>query len=198
MVKTFYLVRHAEYVPTETFRGRLPLPLSAAGEEQARRLGQWFKDKDIKAIYSSAVFRCQQTSELMNQSLNVPIINDDRLLEDLSVMQGMSLKEYQKYDDRPFTFQKDLGGETPADVQQRIVNFWQEKIKSEDSNIIIVSHGDPLMFLYLTLRKQNLPATHDLVEKRQELSGDGYQEKGSIRPVVIDGDNIQLQDLITL
>jgi broad specificity phosphatase PhoE len=113
-------------------------------------------------------------------------------------MQGMPLKEYQKYDDRPFTFQKELGGETPTDVQHRIVNFWEEKITSEDGNIIIVSHGDPLMFLYLALRKQSLPPTHDLVETRQELSGDGYQDKGSIRPVVIDGDKIQIQDLITL
>jgi 2,3-bisphosphoglycerate-dependent phosphoglycerate mutase len=196
MLKTFYLVRHAEYAPTETFRGRLPLPLSAAGEEQARRLGQWFQDKGIKAIYSSAVLRCQQTSELMNRFLNVPIINDDRLLEDLSVMQGMPLKEYQQYADRPFTFQKELGGETPADVQRRIVNFWEEKIQSEDGNIIIVSHGDPLMFLYLALRQQGLPPTHDLVETRQEHSGEWYQDKGSIRPVVIDGDKINIQDLV--
>lgn len=199
MAKTFYLVRHTEYDnPRGILHGRLPISLSAVGMGQAKKIGQWFQDKNISKIYSSAVFRCRQTTELINESLAVPVIYDQRLLEDLTVMQGMLLEEYRKYDDGPYTFQAELGGELPADIQGRMVNFWQEKIQSEEGNIIILSHGDPLMFLHLALVGEKLPAVHDMVNLRKVLHGHEYPSKGSIGPVIIDGATIQVQDLITI
>jgi broad specificity phosphatase PhoE len=199
MIKTFYLVRHTDYEnPQQIFHGRLPVPLSAEGVAHAQRLGQWFQDKSISKIFSSAVLRCRQTSNLINDVIHVPIINDQRLLEDLSMMQGMLLKDWEQYDDRPFSFQAELGGELPYDVQQRMIHFWQEKVKEEQGNIIIVTHGDPGLFLKLALLGENLPAVHDMVKIRKVLAAHQYPTKGSITPIVIDGDSIQVQDLITL
>ncbi len=199
MIKTFYLVRHTDFEnPQQIFHGRLPVTLSVAGKEHAVRLGQWFQDKNVSKIFSSAVLRCRQTSDLINESLHLPITYDQRLLEDLSMMQGMPLKDWEQYDDRPFSFQAELGGELPFDVQKRMLDFWQEKLQQEQGNVIIVSHGDPVLFLKLALLGEQLPAVHDMVKIRKLLQAHEYPTKGSITPVSIDGEKIQVQDLITL
>ena len=37
--------------------------------------------ENVKAIYTSPVFRCQKTAEIINKGLNVPIFEDSRLKE---------------------------------------------------------------------------------------------------------------------
>jgi broad specificity phosphatase PhoE len=83
-----YLLRHCDYDnPRTILPGRLPVELSEQGKRRAQELQQFFADKEIAAIYSSAVLRCRQTVEIIADK-KIPIFYDARLLETLSAYQG--------------------------------------------------------------------------------------------------------------
>ena len=84
MKKSIYLLRHCDYDnPKKILPGRLPVPLSSKGIEQANLLKEYFADKSIANIYSSAVERCKQTAQIIADN-KIPIIPDKRILETLS------------------------------------------------------------------------------------------------------------------
>lgn len=175
---TIYLVRHAQYSnPHKILPGRLPVPLSKVGKQEAENLKIFFKTKNIEKIYSSAVLRCKQTSEIISDS-QIPIIYDQRLLETFSAYQGYWIEDWSLF----FSMQDELGGETNTDIQNRIVHFFETTKFKKNKNYIICSHGDPLYFLYQHLAKQPL-----LVQDQLSVA-ENYQEKGSIRELTIHSD----------
>lgn len=90
-----YLVRHCQYAnPKGILPGRLPVELSEEGLREAVRLRLFFKDKHINKIYSSAVRRCQQTSEQISSGA-IPIEYDQRLLETFSAYQGFWVEDWK-------------------------------------------------------------------------------------------------------
>lgn len=87
-MNSIYLLRHCAYSnPLNILPGRLPVELSQEGRENALRLKEYFADKNIKQIYSSAVKRCKQTAEIIADH-NIPLTFDQRLLETFSAYQG--------------------------------------------------------------------------------------------------------------
>lgn len=171
-MKTIYLVRHTEYDnPRNVLAGRLPMTLSKRGEEDAKRLGDYFQAKDISKILSSEVLRCKQTSELISSG-DIPITYDDRLLEVFSAYQGYWGQVDGKLDWTNFFKHKDsLGGESYADIQKRMLDLWDE-VKMLKENIILCSHGDPIYTLSLALAGKSLT--------NPETEPHNYPEKGSI------------------
>lgn len=55
--------------------------ITETGIKECEILGEQFKKLKIKAIYTSPYIRCKHTAEIINNYLNVPIIEDDRLNE---------------------------------------------------------------------------------------------------------------------
>ena len=193
-MKHFYLVRHTEFEnPNEILHGRLPLPLSELGRQEAAEIAKKLRRKKVARIYSSPVLRCRETSQIISKALDVPIIYDQRLLEVLSVMQGMKLVEYEKVREQVYTIASELGGESMMDVQLRMMDFFFEKIKKEADNILICSHGDPLHLLYLGLVKKDLPEDPSGFDEAE------YPLKGSIREVkVLDDRSLKIGSLMRL
>src|SRR5690625_705134 len=78
-----YLVRHGEtdWNIKGIIQGQTNIPLNKTGEIQARECGEYFKNKPVDAIISSPLMRAKKTTQLINQTLNLPIIYDDRLKE---------------------------------------------------------------------------------------------------------------------
>ncbi len=176
-----YFVRHCEYVdPDKLIPGRLPVPLSDLGKQHAQKLADFFQDKDISKIYSSAVLRCQQTSEIISHG-QTPIVYDIRLLEVFTAYQGYTFKDGVDFD-HFYGHLKELGGESYKDVQERMVSFFED-VKNEGNNILVVSHGDPLYTLYLYLSKKPLGTEDHLIATKQS---EEYPEKGSVRQLVIE------------
>ena len=190
-MKHFYLLRHTVYDnPENIFHGRLPLDLSREGRGQAQKIAAWFKDKHIARIYSSAVKRCRSMSKIVSKAIGAPVSFDKRLLEILTVIQGMNMDAYRKDKQMRFANVSELGGESMMDIQIRMLDFFYEKMKSEKENIIICSHGDPLYFLYLGLAKRNLPETVDAIDRSE------YQKKGTVRRVDIEGEKYSIGPII--
>ncbi len=177
---SIYLVRHCEYDnPRNILPGRLPVELSAAGRVRAAELQRFFADKEITIIYSSAVLRCKQTAEIISDG-KIPIIYDQRLLETLSAYQGFWGESQSAEGFEFFLHKAELGGEGLVDIQKRMVDFWQEVTSNLQENILICSHGDPLMVLHHHIYKLPLPD-----DNAGENNLAGWLEKGEFAKVTI-------------
>jgi probable phosphoglycerate mutase len=60
------LVRHGEteWSASGKHTGRTDIPLTAKGDEAARRVGEWLRDKSFAAVWSSPSSRARRTAEL--------------------------------------------------------------------------------------------------------------------------------------
>ena len=95
--------------------------ITELGRQDAELVGQFIKDiPNVKAIYTSPYFRCVKTARIINKSLNVPIIEEDRFNEFVS-------KENK---------------ETWVDLQKRVIAGIKDivnKYNDEDSIICVTS-----------------------------------------------------------
>lgn len=173
MSNTIYLLRHCDYDnPRNILPGRLPVLLSKKGVAKANQLAEYFADKNITTIYSSAVERCKQTAEIISQS-KIPVTFDKRILETLSAYQGYWGENLHQDGYHFFSHSKELGGENLNDIKNRMADFWNEIIPNLKGNIIICSHGDPLQVLYSYIH--DLPTVDD---NEVEANIPGWMEKG--------------------
>ncbi len=153
-----YLIRHAEYAnPENIIPGRLPVELSETGIKMAKKLQKYFIDKEISLIYSSRVYRCKKTAEIISSG-NILIKFDVRLLEILSAYQGFSFGNCKIDWSYLQKFVDELGGENFDDIQKRVIEFWNEKIVNATKDVIVCSHGDPLYVLIQYLLKEEIVA----------------------------------------
>ncbi len=187
-MKTIYLVRHAQYAnPRKILVGRLPVELSDEGREEAEKLSDFFSERKIDRIYTSSVLRCFQTSQIISQN-EISIIKDLRLAETLSAYQG-----YWEYDWAHFYEMIDsMGGEKPQEIQDRMIEFWEDTKDQDRGDVIICSHGDPLYVLYAYLTKLPTPTVQEIYN----IPDGEYQPKASVRPIILDKGKISVSPLI--
>ena len=125
--------------------------LTELGIEQAKRIGERLsaeiKDQQY-VMYSSDLLRAKHTAEIIAEFLNIEPIFTDLLRErNLGEAVGKSVEWAHKntivwektIDDKTFK-----GAESRREAWERILIFYRQMIKSEDENVIIVSHGDTL------------------------------------------------------
>jgi hypothetical protein len=145
-MKHIYLIRHGEYAnPRNILPGRLPVPLSDKGNKQVKKLAVFFQDKDIEKIYSSAVLRCKQTSEIVSGG-KIPIKFDKRLLETHSAYQGYWFKQGLKLDWKHFFDNvMELGG-----------NYMKDITANQIENVRNVLKGAPVNKLKSPLERHQL------------------------------------------
>lgn len=138
--------------------------------------------------------RAQQTADEISQG-KIPVVNDARLLETFSAYQGIP-SHSQKQDRLNYYLQtEDLGGETYQDIQRRIVLFFNEIRRKKEGNVVVVSHGDPLNFLFVFLHHGKLPPVTKELWERVDAS---YQSKGSIRPLELVGGKVVIKPIIVV
>lgn len=141
--------------------------LSELGIKQAEKIGEKLKTElngKKYIMYSSDLKRAKHTAEIIGKYLGIsPIFKYELRERYLGRCCGKSVKwlkenmEHQEItiDDKLFS-----DAESRRDEWQRLKPFFEEVIKSEDENIIIVSHGDLLsvfnmMFLGLDVDTLN-------------------------------------------
>jgi broad specificity phosphatase PhoE len=149
---TWYILRHAEKEQGNFHNpqlGHQDQPLSERGRQDAQKLVGLFADKPITAIYVSAYQRTWQTAAGIAEHLKLPPIADARLNEiDNGLVDEMTEHEFrqaypevwQAYVSRTADF-RFPGGESGADVQARVKDFFTEKLSQHrNSDILVVSH----------------------------------------------------------
>lgn len=90
-MKKIYLVRHGEtdYNKNGLLQGIIDIPLNDTGIEQAKKAGEFLKDKKIQAFYSSYLTRAKNTAEYSAKHYDLNVIIYPNLHEvDLGILSG--------------------------------------------------------------------------------------------------------------
>lgn len=166
---TIYLIRHGEYAnPTRVAPYRLPgFHLTQKGITDVTRLSQSLATASVAAIFTSPMERTRETADILGKPHGLVPVEDVRLLEVRSPLQGKSIAEIESlggwnwhvYDAPWYT---SGGGETLDQIFTRIHEIVEEKRRRyAGKSVILVSHGDPVMLMaaqYLHIPRN----THDL------------------------------------
>lgn len=151
-----YFIRHGEvHNPKQVLYGRLPgFSLSVEGKKRISEIGQYFKDKNVKYLYSSPLLRARQTARIIGKPLRLTP-KTSYLLNEVSIYcQGISLAEY-KNKIQPHIYTQvnlDKGQESIESIKNRMLKFLKIIVKKHKGAIILaVSHGDPITILKATL-----------------------------------------------
>ncbi|NLS06371.1 histidine phosphatase family protein [Rhizobium sp. P32RR-XVIII] len=152
MSATFLLVRHAAHDSVGRFlAGRCEgVSLSAAGLEQARRLGERMRGEDLTAIYTSPRDRTRQTAEAI---ASASAIGPPQITEALDEVNfgSWSGQTFEALDGDPHwrrwntvrSLVRTPGGETMLDVQRRVLELIETLTSSgHGPRIALVSHAD--------------------------------------------------------
>ena len=141
--------------------------LSELGVQQAWKIGEKLKKelagKKFK-MYSSDLKRAKQTADIVGECLGIyPVLKSELRERNLGRCCGQSVKwlrenlenQEKTIDDRLF-----FNAESRRDEWNRLKPFFDEIMRNEEENIIIVSHGDLLsvfnsMFLGLNVESLN-------------------------------------------
>lgn len=92
MTHTVTLVRHGqtERSAVKAYSGRLDVPLTDIGREQARRIAQQLAGADIDAVFTSPLARARDTAQAIADATGAPLTVDDRLTEiDYALFEGL-------------------------------------------------------------------------------------------------------------
>ncbi len=159
---TIYIVRHGETDNNKkrVLQGRSNLPLNEAGIEQAKKVKEYFAEKDIQfdKVYSSPLIRAIKTAQIITGSTQVgsdatdnsadavPFVLDDHLLEmDYGPYEGCSLLDpppeiiefFSDFVNNPAP----EGMENLSDLVARMGRFMESLKKEGDQTILISTHA---------------------------------------------------------
>jgi probable phosphoglycerate mutase len=154
MPPTIYLVRHGdtEWSPFRRLAGRIDLPLTEVGEQNAAKLAARLAPLPFDRVYTSPLSRARRTAELagFGQSASV----DPRLVEmDFGSYEGQTVQEIRR--ERPgYAYLKDgcPGGETAADLGRRVDDWLAEQ---GDGTVLVFAHS--VIMRVLTARYLGFP-----------------------------------------
>lgn len=174
-----YFVRHGSYVnPDKIVPWRMEgFPLSDQGKNDIKKVGKYFIDKNIRAVYSSPVLRAKQSAEIIGKILNIKLNISSKIEEIFTPLQNkrITYKELLSKGTIPYSerFHIENKGENFKDIFKRVNNLVMGVlIKHENKNVVLVSHGDPIMIYWHTM--QNIPITNrDLLDSEDYIQTAG-------------------------
>lgn len=149
------LIRHGEndFTKKHKLAGRLPgVHLNAHGREQARALGEAFKNAPLKAIYSSPLERALETAAPIAEAARLEVQKEAGLIEtNVGAWQGRSLaalrltKRWKTVQHAPSRAQFPEG-ESFQECQSRIIATLEKILRKHKTNDMIacVFHADPI------------------------------------------------------
>lgn len=167
-----YLVRHGEsqsnYDKKEGknyFCGQLDVPLTEKGTRAAQSLQSYFNKKDIDHVYLSDLLRTRQTYNAIFDNAIPASVTASLRERSLGEFEGEMVDkieqkpEYERYfnDEDYLLFrhsfsQKAPGGESYADVLQRVTQFFEHEVDNSLETIVIVAHQVVLRCCFVYLR----------------------------------------------
>jgi isoleucyl-tRNA synthetase len=156
----YFVARHGEadsnagmYIDSKS---KLENKLTEKGKQEVKDSVEKIKGTNFDYVFCSPMFRTKETASIISEYLGIDsskIIFDERLVEfQVGELDGKSIEEYFKYIETiPDYFSTPLpGGESRLAVHKRMGDFIYElENKYSDKKILIISHGDPILALFL-------------------------------------------------
>jgi len=80
---SLFLIRHGEtdWNIEGRYQGQADPPLNSSGLLQAQKLSQDLKDSMLDVLYTSPLQRTRQTADILADVLDIPVIDEPRLME---------------------------------------------------------------------------------------------------------------------
>ncbi len=158
MNNTYFLLRHGQTIyQTEKLDEIYPWPdsppvtLTKDGEEMIKAAAHQLKKENINLIFASDTHRVKQSAEIVEKELGIKSELDRRLRDsNFGSYNGGTISEFNNKFDSPKKrfLERSENGECRKDVKERVEGFLEEvEKKYENKNILIISHGDPLLML---------------------------------------------------
>lgn len=159
-----YIVRHGESIANTLVHKDIPdSALTTKGEEQADKLNEILKTKEITKIYSSPLIRALQTAQPLARSVNLKINVRKELSEHREGSNYIGLKKKELLNKFPeavfdFKFNKDgwryKGKNTPRSSMRDSKKILNEIFKlGPQENIVLFAHGTLNFYLIKSLIK---------------------------------------------
>ncbi|HSM55694.1 MAG TPA: histidine phosphatase family protein [Candidatus Sulfomarinibacteraceae bacterium] len=153
---TVLFIRHGQtdWNVARRWQGHRDIPLNRTGREQAELLARRLSSWPISAVYASDLQRAAETATIVARRLNLQCVTDTVWRERHGgVFQGLTREEIA--DNHPEAwaeFKRGLvnppGGETMAQLQQRVAKATKALAKRHDGETVaVVSHGGTLRAL---------------------------------------------------
>ena len=139
----FYVVRHpwTESNVNNITQGWADSPLIPQGVEMAEKIGEFLKAKSISKIFTSDLGRCVQTSQIINNKLNIEVSKISDLREqNLGKFNGVRKDIIKKEFDESDYSATPLNGESFLQMKNRVLNYVKNKLPTDTDNILIVTH----------------------------------------------------------
>lgn len=137
MSVTIFLVRHGETEENKLriLQGHMPGTLTEEGRRQAAETGRALEKEPLDCMYCSDLKRCQDTAEIMNSFLHLPVTFTPLLRErDWGLSTGVSLLKQRV----PI----DPSAESVEAMTDRALEFLKIMLEQCDGKrVLVVSHG---------------------------------------------------------
>src|SRR5947209_13029771 len=157
MTTTIWLARHGEvHNPSNVLYGRLPrVRLTPEGHRQAQALAEFLGPRPLAAIYSSPMLRARRTAAAIlaiRPELKRVRIDSD-LQEVRTAWQGEPLAALEQIDWDFYGHPRALDDESLQAIHDRM-HRWLARVlrRHAGSEVVGVSHGDPILILAGSLR----------------------------------------------
>jgi len=151
------LLRHGQTDHNQQgiMQGLLDVPLNSTGRSQAKAVAEWLQSTcRIDHVFCSHLERAKQTAEPIAAAQNCQV-QPVRALQEMNVGEWQGLT-YQQAERRDPDIWQDLlrdpfrtarpGGESFADVHQRVTAWWREVIEpmADETVCAVITHGVPV------------------------------------------------------
>lgn len=140
-----YVARHGQTIWNAQNKvcGITDVELTALGREQAKALAAVVAGRNIDVIISSPLKRAVETSKIVSDLCNIPVLVDERLIEqNYGIYEGVDRKDESFLNNKRNFAYKYPNGESMMQVAYRIYGFIDEiKSKYKNNNVLIISHG---------------------------------------------------------
>ncbi|MEX2121805.1 MAG: histidine phosphatase family protein [Pirellulales bacterium] len=156
-----YCVRHGEssYNIEGRLQGQSDVPLSPLGVRQSQAVAAALADRGIEAVYSSPLARAYQTALPLAETLKLPVITDERLMEiNVGVFQGLLRSELSERHpeeaarwashDPDFCIPR---GESRRDLMRRAEEAFDAIREAGHARAAVVAHGGLLAAAFKVL-----------------------------------------------
>ena len=153
------IVRHGEteYNKLGIIQGQSQVPLNERGRAQAAEVAEFLKHEEFNYLYCSGLKRAQDTAEIINKSLNLRIIADNRLNErNYGTWENKKredlIRQYPDLTNSLFSGDSDSkyhNGESVDELKNRSIEFFNHIISEhrESDVILVVTHGGPIKMM---------------------------------------------------
>src|SRR5436305_3767653 len=136
------LARHGE---SETAAVKIvggDAPLTAVGQEQARKLARGVAALPFDVCITTPALRARETAAIALAGRNVPLEIDAELGEiDFGVVDGAGLNEYRDWISSHDPADAPPGGESRVATLQRFCRAYRRLLARPERHVLVVAHG---------------------------------------------------------